>query len=569
MKKLPLYNKSDKTGVSIGAEHSGGNSKSWAEYTDRNAGSVNKKRYFGLKSAVFSALTAAFTFTWALYPHTDVSAKQWGMQSPGVYKLIDGSTLNGVVARGIDVSHWQGKIDCKAVAADDVKFVMLGTRSQGRPDPTFDYNASSAHKEGIALGAYIYSYATNTKQAEAEADLVLNLIKDYPISYPVAFDAEDEATLGKLPKSQITAIILTFTNKIRAAGYYPIIYANDYWIANKLDLDALAGIDIWVARYNKRHAYSKPVMWQATETGSVNGIKGNVDIDFQYKDFSSVIPKDTTRTIAGKTYYYRDYVLQKDTLITDEKGQKIYIDKNGNAITGWSVVDGKKFYYDPSTGKTVTSWFKVGDTWYFFDKDGVLQTGWLNKDKLWYLLSSDNGSMQTGWVKDNNIYYYFDASGVMQTGWVLHDSQWYYLNSSGAMQTGYIVVNDNRYYLDTDGHMLKNTNIVHEGSIFVIDENGVMGPPIGTSQSPEGTKISSKNIDKSKSVDMVYEQRIESSAAFEAATETSPAQTKAAHKSKNKKGSKKSKNKDTATDDENCPDGCTNANVDTKSPGQP
>ena len=137
------------------------------------------------------------------------------------------------------------------------------------------------------------------------------------------------------------------------------------------------------------------------------------------------------------------------------------------------------------------------------------------------------------------------------------------------MQTGYIVVNDNRYYLDTDGHMLKNTNIVHEGSIFVIDENGVMGPPIGTSQSPEGTKISSKNIDKSKSVDMVYEQRIESSAAFEAATETSPAQTKAAHKSKNKKGSKKSKNKDTVTDDENCPDGCTNANVDTKSPGQP
>lgn len=205
-------------------------------------------------------------------------AKEWSRQSSGVYQLVDGTTISGVVARGIDVSHWQGKIDWKAVAADDVKFVMLGTRSQGRPDPTFDYNAKSAYNEGIALGAYIYSYATTVSQAEAEADFVLNLIKDYPISYPIAFDAEDEQTLGKLPKSQIAAIILAFTKKIRAAGYYPIIYANDYWIASKLDLNALAGIDIWVARYNKKHAYANPVMWQATETGKVNGIKGNVEI---------------------------------------------------------------------------------------------------------------------------------------------------------------------------------------------------------------------------------------------------------------------------------------------------
>ena len=36
----------------------------------------------------------------------------------------------------------------------------------------------------------LYSYATTTAMAESDADFVLNLIKDYPISYPVVLDVE-------------------------------------------------------------------------------------------------------------------------------------------------------------------------------------------------------------------------------------------------------------------------------------------------------------------------------------------------------------------------------------------
>ena len=107
----------------------------------------------------------------------------------------------------------------------------------------------------------------SVEQAEAEADFVLDIIKDYPISYPVAFDVEDANTQGKLPKDQLTAIIKKFCDKVEAAGYYPIVYANDYWIANKLDMNALKKYDIWVARYNVKHSYPNPVMWQATSTG--------------------------------------------------------------------------------------------------------------------------------------------------------------------------------------------------------------------------------------------------------------------------------------------------------------
>ena len=151
----------------------------------------------------------------AATPLCSYAASEWTMQSPGVYQMLDGSSIDGVVSRGVDISHWQEAIDWKAVAADDVNFVMLGTRYKGEVDPLFDYNATEAAKYGIKLGAYIYSYAMTTDEAAAEADFVLNLIKDYPISYPVAFDVEDTNTQGTLSKSELTAIINTFCEKIR------------------------------------------------------------------------------------------------------------------------------------------------------------------------------------------------------------------------------------------------------------------------------------------------------------------------------------------------------------------
>ena len=41
------------------------------------------------------------------------------------------------------------------------------------------------------MGVYIYSLAMTPEMAVEEANFVLNLIHDYPVSYPVAFDMED------------------------------------------------------------------------------------------------------------------------------------------------------------------------------------------------------------------------------------------------------------------------------------------------------------------------------------------------------------------------------------------
>ncbi len=467
-----------------------------------------------------------------ILPMQSAAATEWTMQTPGVYKMLDGSTLSGVFARGVDTSHWQGEVDWAKAAQDDVDFVMLGTRYKGQIDPRFAYNARNAVKNGIKLGVYIYSYATTVEMAEAEADFVLDLIKDYPISYPVAFDVEDANTQGKLPKEELTAIIRAFTDKIAEAGYYPMVYANDYWIANKLDMSAIKDLDIWVARYNTKHVYATPAMWQATDTGRVQGFQGNVDIDFQYKDFSSLIPANTWRNIGDKRYYYQDYVMQKSSWIYDGK-HHYYMNEEGQASKGWFVEDNKYYYLDGTDGRMAVAWKQINNRWYYFapsgylkngwiqdkglwyyaDKEGVMQTGWIELGGERYYLGADGamrtgfqelggktyflqesgvlakswihtadtwyfadgeGVVQTGWLKDKGSWYYLDSAGRMQSGWQDIGGQRYYLNASGVMQSGATNINDIWYYFEENGALARNSSIEYEGKIYDVNEQGQM-----------------------------------------------------------------------------------------------
>ena len=178
-----------------------------------------------------AAIGAAFflSFSFISQPLTlPAYAAAWEKQN-GNYVSSDGSAIQGVVARGIDVSHWKQAIDWRQVAADDIQFVMLGTRYDGGVDPYFTENAANAFAAGLKVGAYIYSYATTTQMALDEANFVIDLIKDYPISYPVVFDVES-SVMSNLSKKQLADIINTFCKAVEDAGYYPMLYASDYWL---------------------------------------------------------------------------------------------------------------------------------------------------------------------------------------------------------------------------------------------------------------------------------------------------------------------------------------------------
>ena len=60
---------------------------------------------------------------------------------------------------GIDVSHWQGKIDFERVKKSGIKFVILkagGSDKGFYEDKTFRSNYEAAKKAGIDVGAYYF-----------------------------------------------------------------------------------------------------------------------------------------------------------------------------------------------------------------------------------------------------------------------------------------------------------------------------------------------------------------------------------------------------------------------------
>lgn len=400
---------------------------------------------------------------------SQINSNAW-KRSGDIYLMPDGSSITNVLRRGIDVSRWQGEVDWRQVAADDVSFVMLGTRSKGVVDPYFHRNIQGASAAGIQVGVYIYSMATTPEMAAEEADFVLNLIKDYPISYPVALDMEDDVQAA-LSKDQLATIANTFCSKISSAGYYPIIYANEYWLNNRLDM-SLMNYPVWVARYSQKPTYSSPVMWQATSTGSVNGISTNVDIDFQFSDFSGVIPANTWRTIGDRSYYYANYTLQKNSWIYDGDGW-YYMDGEGLALKNWQWLGGERYYLDENSGKMQYGWRMDNGAWYYLGGSGAVVRGWINDNGTWYFGDRNSGVMQTGWLNDGGQTYYFKDSGQMATGWVIPDGRWHYMNGSGALSRGWIYDGSNWYYLDQNGVMQTGWLNDKEQRYF-LKENGAM-----------------------------------------------------------------------------------------------
>lgn len=224
-------------------------------------------------------------------PFSALSPNAWKKMN-GKYYSSDGSVIEGAVAKGIDVSYHQGTVDWKKVKADGVEFVIircgLGMNQTNQDDTQWLNNVKGCEENGIPYGVYLYSYADTVEKASSEADHVLRLIKGHTLQYPVYYDIEDKSVLGKVSTEQLGKIAGTFVNKIKAAGYQVGVYSNKYNFETYLTSTVFDQWNKWVAQYNSSCTYNKKYqIWQATDTGTVDGINGTVDIDFVMKTTQS------------------------------------------------------------------------------------------------------------------------------------------------------------------------------------------------------------------------------------------------------------------------------------------
>lgn len=208
---------------------------------------------------------------------------------------MDGEFLTctaGESVLGIDVSYWQGDIDWEQVKSAGIEYVMLRIGWRGSemglmfPDDNIKVNYEGAKAAGLKVGGYFFSQAVSTQEAIEEAEFVLDIIKDWELDFPVAFDWEyltAEDRTGAVSGQTQTSCAVAFCETIRQAGFQPMVYFNPDHAVNRLDLERLTPYGFWLALYHDQLDFPYRVdMWQYTSTGTVPGIQGKVDINLMF-----------------------------------------------------------------------------------------------------------------------------------------------------------------------------------------------------------------------------------------------------------------------------------------------
>lgn len=200
----------------------------------------------------------------------------------------------------IDVSKHQGVIDWCKVKNAGISLAMIRAgygRYASQRDPQFARNVRECEANGIAWGAYWYSYATTAADARQEARCFLAAIREqeadgYKPILPLAYDIEYEPGILALSNAARTEMVRAFLEEVEAAGYYGILYVSQDFITNRLNWRDLTRYDVWCAQYGSRCTCPLPYgIWQYSSTNAlgVPGFGGHLDCNRVYKDYPAII----------------------------------------------------------------------------------------------------------------------------------------------------------------------------------------------------------------------------------------------------------------------------------------
>ena len=271
--------------------------------------------------------------------------------------------------KGIDISRAQEQFDFTAAVSAGVKFVIIRAGIRTDEDTYFRRNLSECQKRNIPYGLYWYFEAASDDTFKAELTACKKAVKGLKPSYPIFFDAEEQAQIDKLTTAQRTDMALKFCAEMTAIGLPSGVYANPSWMENYYDKSRLSDVDIWLAHWTKspdypsRYDYGQK-MWQ----WGIDSIAGkDVDGDICFVDYPAIAAK-----------WYKENC-------GDKPEKPVNLFKNGDSVR---VKRGARF----TNG--VEPYSYVYDTVYT-----VQQVSASGKETLIGI-----GSVPTGWLYTKNLY---------------------------------------------------------------------------------------------------------------------------------------------------------------------
>lgn len=256
--------------------------------------------------------------------------------------------------KGIDVSEYNGTVNWASVKAQGYTYAMIKVGDGQEPeifetdvDEQFEINYQGAKAAGLKVGVYHVCCCRTVEDARREAEYCLKILNGRELDYPVAYDMEMPGNFAG-GKKNTTAMAKAFCDRIRNAGYTPMIYSSASYLNTFFNWKKLSNVQIWVANYGTSSPDFDGIyhMWQYDNTGAVPGVEGDCDLNESYleKPEKITLKKKKITLKKGKRYQIRAK-LKPETVYTKLKYKSSR--KSVASVSAKGVVKARK------KGKTV------------------------------------------------------------------------------------------------------------------------------------------------------------------------------------------------------------------------
>lgn len=186
-------------------------------------------------------------------------------------------------ARGVDVSHYQGKVRWDLMKPDTIHFVFVKATGGVRfIDPEFYNNWHGTREAGITRGAYHFYYASDDAKDQAEHFIkIVESLK--PDDLPPVLDLEIPD--GAQKDAIIEGALVWLKLVEQKLGRKPVIYTGHTFANQYLTDERFSDYALWIAEYGVQTP-SVPTtwkdegwkLWQHSQNGTMEGMTGSVDL---------------------------------------------------------------------------------------------------------------------------------------------------------------------------------------------------------------------------------------------------------------------------------------------------
>lgn len=197
---------------------------------------------------------------------------------------------------GVDLSHWNGKVDFHVLKECGIQFAMLklGGEELGqqryRIDKKFHEYYEGAKAAGIYVGAYMFAGKECAEwNAKDNVKFFVTYMEENGIilDYPFAIDIESQLPSRRYEN---TEYVKDWCNAVEEAGYFAMIYGSDVsTFENLLDVSELEEYALWVARYGKKEPRNNWTIWQCANDLTLPGHTCLFDKNYAVYDLARVI----------------------------------------------------------------------------------------------------------------------------------------------------------------------------------------------------------------------------------------------------------------------------------------